>query len=83
MGVEAGTAPLTLVNVIVPVQDAAVPVEEFTATLATFSSADSVLPSPIGGKWKVRVVDVVVCAIAEEILATKRVSTKCFVYMLG
>src|SRR5438105_8793865 len=58
--------PLAFVNTIVPVQDAAVPVFGFTATFATLTSAVSLLPRPIGGKLKVRVLEVVVCPMADD-----------------
>ena len=58
-------APLALTKEIVPVQDAAVPLEDVAAVFTTFSCAVSELLSPIGGEVRDRVVVVdVVCANA-------------------
>ena len=49
-------APLVLTKEILPVQDAAVPLEDAVAVLTTLSCAVSELPSPTGGKLNDRVV---------------------------
>lgn len=50
------TVPVELTNETEPVHDAAVPLEVAEAVLTTLTCAVSVLPSPTGGKAKVRVV---------------------------
>jgi hypothetical protein len=58
-------APVDETNEMLPVQDAAVPVEDAAAVLTRFTCAVSELASPIGGVLKVWVtVDGVVCAKA-------------------
>jgi hypothetical protein len=60
-------APLALTKEILPVQDAAVPLEDAVAVFTTFSCAVSKLPSPTGGELNDRVVvEDVVCAKAPE-----------------
>jgi len=62
---------------MLPVQDAAVPDEEFAAELSTLMRAVCVLPSPTKGNDKARlgaVVVVVVCAEAENAAASPRKS---------
>jgi hypothetical protein len=58
--------PAAFRNEMLPVQDAAVPLEELDAVLTAFTCAVSELPSPMGGDVNDRVeaVDVVVCAKA-------------------
>jgi len=47
--------PAEFRNEMVPVQEAAVPVDELAATFTTLICAVSVLPSPAGGRVMVRV----------------------------
>jgi len=74
-------------KLMLPVQDAAVPDEEFAAELSTLTRAVCVLPSPTSGNDKVRlgvvvVVVVVVCAAAENAAASPRKSNaKLLVYI--
>src|SRR5438093_1172650 len=56
--------PAALTNDAVPVHEAAVPLEDATAMLVRLIRAVSELPSPNGGKFRVRVEVVVVCANA-------------------
>ena len=64
---EPMVAPLELRNEMLPVQDAAVPLEESDAALTTLMRAVSVLPRPAGGSVRVRVPVVVVCASSDNI----------------
>jgi hypothetical protein len=56
--------PVALTNDAVPVQDAAVPLDDAVAILVRLIRAVSELPNPNGGKFSVRVAVVVVCANA-------------------
>jgi hypothetical protein len=60
-------APLALMNDTLPTQDAAVPLDDAVAVLVRLTLAVSVLPSPNGGRSRLRVVGavVVVCANAD------------------
>jgi hypothetical protein len=62
------TVPPDVVNEMVPVQDAAVPLEEAAALLTTLICMVSLEARPTGGKSKLRVAEVVdvVCADAEK-----------------
>src|SRR5262245_9930411 len=53
--------PAALTNDTVPVHEAAVPLEDAVARLVRLIRAVSELPSPNGGKFRARVVLVVVC----------------------
>jgi len=64
---EPIAVPAAFKNEMVPVHEAAVPLEESEATLTTFIRAVSVLPSPAGGRLMVRVPVVDVCANSESI----------------
>lgn len=55
-------APVEFKNEMLPVQDAAVPLDDADATLTTLMRAVSVLPRPAGGRVIVRVPVVDVCA---------------------
>jgi hypothetical protein len=52
---EPIAVPVELRNEMLPVQDAAVPLDELDATLTTLIRAVSVLPRPAGGRLIVRV----------------------------
>lgn len=66
-------APEALRKLTLPVQDAAVPVEELAATLVTFTRAVSVEAKPAGGKFIVRV-DVVVDVVCAPASAASPVT---------
>jgi hypothetical protein len=71
------TAPLAFKNEMLPVQEAAVPVEDSVATFTTLIRAVSVLPKPVGGKSKVRGLAVEeVCAGRDNADAAARVKVK-------
>ena len=57
-------APAALTNEALPVQDAAVPLDDAVAVLVRLIRAVSVIASPTGGKLSVRVVVAAVCASA-------------------
>jgi len=70
-------APAAFRNRIVPVQDAAVPLEEFDAAFTTLISAVSVAPRPAGGNVNSRLVGVVVvCAKAVDTAAAPSIKIK-------
>jgi hypothetical protein len=64
--------PLEFTKEILPVQDAAVPLEDAVAVFTTFSCAVSELPSPTGGELKVRVDVVLVVVVCASPLAAVR-----------
>ena len=70
---------------MLPVEDAAVPDEEFAAELSTLMRAVCVLPSPTSGNDKVRlgvVVVMVVCAATENAAASpKNSNAKLLMYI--
>ena len=69
-GVTAPTVvPAALVNVMLPAHEAAVPADEFEATLIMLTSAVSPLPRPTGGNADCRVV---VCANVVDIPVTSK-----------
>jgi hypothetical protein len=71
-------APLAMRNEIVPVHDAAVPPDAFSAKFVTMISAVSVAPSPTGGRLKSRVlvVLVVLCANADVAATAATIKTR-------
>jgi hypothetical protein len=70
--------PAELMNVTVPVHEAAVPLEEAEARLIRLTPRVSVLPRPTNGneKSEVRVVVVVVCANADPAMAAVRANRR-------
>ena len=73
---EPMTAPLELRNEMVPVQEAAVPLDDSVAAFTTLMRAVSVLPSPAGGNVKVRVLVVDDCANNDNADPAARIEVK-------
>jgi len=65
-------APEALTNDTVPVHAAVVPLDDAVAKLVRFTRAVSELPNPNGGKFRVRVLVVVVCAAAAPSIPNAR-----------